>query len=147
MDTIIFYPVTLTLEFDPLFKILILANNFWTVKPSSSIKIYVLVILAIFGIGPHREHLCFTITSCFYIIKCLRKNMLTFWFLNVLKECMCVKIHLCSWYYFMIKVCVYFGTCTNNYQDIAFSSLLTRCRKCFQDIFIFKNICTMVAFL
>ena len=32
MDTIIFYPVTLTLEFDLLFENFNLANNFWTVS-------------------------------------------------------------------------------------------------------------------
>ena len=32
MGTIIFYPVTLTLEFDPFFENFNLANNFWTVS-------------------------------------------------------------------------------------------------------------------
>ena len=31
MDTIIFYPVTLTLEYDPFFENFNLAYNFWTV--------------------------------------------------------------------------------------------------------------------
>ena len=37
MGAIIFYPVTLTLEFDPFLKNFNLANNFWTVSPRALI--------------------------------------------------------------------------------------------------------------
>ena len=49
MGTIIFYPVTLNLEFDPFFENFNLANNFWTVRTRALIFACVFLVIRPFS--------------------------------------------------------------------------------------------------
>ena len=111
MDKIIFYPVTLTLEFETLLKKCNLANNFWTVKSFNwyqnmcTLWSWPSLELALIGEFVFHKHILFL----YDIVKTIKYSM--------------SGRRVCSWYNFMIKVCVYFGTCTSSFMQITIKIL------------------------